>query len=243
MKKKVIITIVIVVLVLGGIIGKYAFEKAQEVHDNSVVEFKDETMGQVLCNSCHWSDEITLKNVTYKDLKGIKELKIGYVGYYDTLVDLQYCTDLKKLGINGGVGENEGAYFINNGNANGEISEKKVEKVQEELKKVLPKLNEIEWLVISGEGGIEWTSIDFIKNCDSIEVFWIDHCQATDYSVLKTCKSLKSLDIAYSDLSKAEDIIGLENLESIMILNTPLAENPEGVKKLQEAYPDAEIYY
>ena len=243
MKKKVIITIVIVVLVLGGIIGKYAFEKAQEAHDNSVVEFKDETMGQALCNSCHWSDEITLKDVTYKDLKGIKELKIGYVGYYDTLMDLQYCTDLKKLGINGGVGENEGAYFINSGEANGEISEKDVEKVEKELGEVLPKLKNLERLWLSNEGKTKWTTIDFIKNCDNIELFSIGNCNATDYSVLKTCTSLKQIEITNSNISKAEDLIGLKNLESIMILNTPLVENPEELKKLQEAYPDAEIYY
>ncbi len=54
---------------------------------------------------------------------------------------------------------------------------------------------------------------------------------------------IKKIRITCSDISKAEDIIGLENLESIMILNTPLAENPEEVKKLQEAYPEADIYY
>ena len=243
MKKKVIITIVIVVLVLSGIIGKYAFEKAQQAHDNSVVEFKDETMGQVLCNSCHWSDEITLKNVTYKDLKGIKELKIGYVGYYDTLVDLQYCTRLDDLYINGGIGEHDGAYFINQGEVNRKVSEKDVENIQQELGEVLPKLKELTQLEISSEGKVKWTSIDFLKDCDNIEEFWINNCKGVDYSVLKTCTSLKEIQITCSDISKAEDIIGLENLESIMVLNTPLAENPEEVKKLQEAYPDAEIYY
>ena len=243
MKKKVIITIVIVVLVLGGIIGKYAFEKAQEAHDNSVVEFKDETMGQALCNSCHWSDEITLKNVTYKDLKGIKELWIGYMGYYETLMDLEGCTGLTLLSINNGTGENDAAYFINNGEINEKISEKKIEQIQEELGKVLPKLKELKRLWLSNEGEQKWTSIEFVKNRDKLESFSIGGCEATDYSVLKTCTSLKEIQITCSDISKAEDIIGLENLESIMILNTPLAENPEEVKKLQEAYPDAEIYY
>ena len=243
MKKKVIITIVIVVLALGGIIGKYAFEKAQEAHDNSVVEFKDETMGQALCNSCHWSDEITLKNVTYKDLKGINKLRTGYIGYYNTLIDLQYCTRLHRLYINSGIGENDGAYFINQGEVNRKVSEKDVENIQQELGEILPKLKELTKLGLSSEGEVKWTSIDFLKNCDNIESISIGGCKVTDYSVLKTCTSLKEIQITCSDISKAEDIIGLENLESIMILNTPLAENPEEVKKLQEAYPDAEIYY
>ncbi len=243
MKRKVIITVVIIILVLGGIIGKYALEKAQEAHDNSVVEFADETMGQVLCNSCYWSDEITLKNVTYKDLKGINELKIGYVGYYDTLVDLQYCTNLTKLGINGGVGKDEGAYFINNGEANGNVSEKDVERVEKELGEVLPKLKNLKRLWLSNEGEMKWTSIEFMRNCDNIELFSIGACNVADYSVLKTCTSLKQIEITNSDISKAEDLIGIENLESIMILDTPLAENPEEVKKLQEAYPEADIYY
>ncbi len=191
MKKKVIITVVIIVLVFGGIIGKYALEKAQEAHDNSVVEFADETMGQVLCNTCHWSDEITLENVTYKDLKGINKVWIGYIGYYDTLLDLQYCTRLSSLYINSGIGENDGAYFVNQGEVNRKVSENEVENIQQELGEILPKLKELTNLGLSSEGKVKWTSIDFLKNCDNIEVFWINNCKGVDYSVIKTCASLK----------------------------------------------------
>ena len=37
--------------------------------------------------------------------------------------------------------------------------------------------------------------------------------------------------------------MGLENLEWIGIRNTPLANNPEELKKLKEAYPDAVYKY
>ena len=118
-----------------------------------------------------------------------------------------------------------------------------VEEKQQELGEILPKMRKLKQLIIEGEGDVEWTSIEFLKNQKSIEELGLFNCKATNYSVLKTCKSLKEIEIISSELSKAEDLIGLENVESIMILNTPLAENPEEIKKLQEAYPDADIYY
>lgn len=242
MKRKIIISL-IVILALSGI----GLIKAKEIHDNSVVDFADETMGQVLCNSCnsfYMSDHFTLENVTYNDLKKPKlEIDIGYIGYYETLMDLKYCTGAERLVINNGIGENEDAYFINQGEINREISQQKVEEMQQELGKVLPKMKKLKWFMLSREGGVEWTSVEFLKNQKSIEELWICNCKATDYSVLKTCISLKEIKIEDSELSRAEDLIGLENVEFIMILNTPLAENPEEIKKLQEAYPDADIYY
>ena len=242
MKRKIIISL-IVILALSGI----GLIKAKEIHDNSVVDFADETMGQVLCNSCnsfYMSDHFTLENVTYNDLKKTKlEIDIGYIGYYETLMDLKYCTGAERLVINNGIGENEDAYFINQGEINREISQQKVEEMQQELGKVLPKMKKLKWFMLSREGEVEWTSVEFLKDQKSIEELWICNCKATDYSVLKTCISLKEIKIEDSELSRAEDLIGLENVEFIMILNTPLAENPEEIKKLQEAYPDADIYY
>jgi len=171
------------------------------------------------------------------------EIDTGYIGYYDTLLDLKYCTGAERLIINNGIGENEDAYFVSQGEINREVSQKEVEEIQEELGKVLPKMKKLKWLMLSREGGVEWTSVDFLKNQKSIEDLWICNCKATDYSVLKTCVSLKEIVIEDSELSEADDLIGLKNVENIYIYDTPLAENPEEIKKLQEAYPDADIYY
>ncbi len=223
MKRKIII-LLIVILILSGM----GLVKAKEWHDNSVVDFADETMGQVLCEACYMGSAVTVGNVTYNDLKNIGELRIGYVGNYDTLMDIQYCTGVQELSVTGGIGK---------------LSEQDIETVQQELGKILPKLKKLKWLSIGSEEKEGWTSIEFLRNQDSIEKLWIGSCKATDYSVLQTCTSLKEIKIEYSDISQADDLIGLKKLESIIIYSTPLAENPEEVKKLQEAYPGADIRY
>ena len=243
MKKKIIISICIVILVIAGFLGKKEIERAREAHENSHVEFADKIMGQALCNAQWWRDDLTLENVTYKELKKITELNIGYIGYYDTIMDLQYCTDLTKIMINYVSGEQDGAYFVNQGEVNRKVTKEEIENVQQELSEILPKLKKIKWVTLTDFGDVQWTSIDYMKNCDQIELFEIDNCAATDYSVLKTCTSLKDIAIEHSDISKAEDLIGLEHIESIEIYDTPLAENPEEIKKLKEAYPEAYIYY
>ena len=115
--------------------------------------------------------------------------------------------------------------------------------MQQELGKVLPKMKKLKWFMLSREGEVEWTSVEFLKDQKSIEELWICNCKATDYSVLKTCISLKEIKIEDSELSRAEDLIGLDNVEHFYLRETPLAENPEEIKKLQEAYPEADIYY
>lgn len=241
-REKITVAVIIVLIILGvGLI------KGKEYHDSSVVDFADETMGQVLCNSCnsfYMSDYFTLENITYNDLKTQKlEIDIGYIGYYDTLIDLKYCTGAERLVINTGLVKEDEAYFINQGKINREVSKEEVEKAQEELGKILPKMKELNKLLIGGEGEMEWMSVEFLKNQKSIEDLSLWGFKATDYSALKTCTSLKSISITYSQLSQAEDLIGLDNVEHFYLRETPLAENPEEIKKLQEAYPEADIYY
>ena len=241
-REKIVVAVIIVLIILGiGLI------KAKEIHDNSVVDFADETMGQVLCNSCnsfYMSDYFTLENITYNDLKTQKlEIDIGYIGYYDTLIDLKYCTGVKQISINSEIAENSEAYFIKQGELNQKVSKERVEEVQQELRDILPKMKELKWLIIGEKGDIEWSSIEFLKNQKSIEDLSLYNCKATDYSVLKTCISLKKIRIEDSDLSKADDLIGLKNVEYIYVYDTPLAENPKEIKKLQEAYPEADICY
>ena len=241
-REKIAVAVIIVLILLGiGLI------KGKEYHDSRAVDFADETMGQVLYNSCknnYLGDKLKMEDVTYNVLKELKlGIEIGYIGYYETIIDLKYCRGADKLFVNTELWKSADAYFINEGEINRKVSEEEVEKAQEELGKILPKMKELSWLSIGGAGGVEWTSVDFLKNQKSIEDLEIYNCKATDYSVLKTCKSLKSILIEYSQLSKAEDLIGLDNVEHFYLRETPLAENPEEIKKLQEAYPEADIYY
>ena len=98
-------------------------------------------------------------------------------------------------------------------------------------------------MVISGKESCAWNSVDFFKGCNQIEKIEIYNIEVTDYSALKECKSLKSLIIYNSPISKAEDLMGLENIERISIDETPLEGNKEEIEKLQKEYPDAEIVW
>ena len=232
-KIRIVVFFLIIVIAIGIPIGK-------NIHDNSNVKFADETMGQVLCNA-QYSSKITMENITYKDLKRIDSLDIGYSGYYSTVSDLGYCTGLKELVINGGLAEGDPAYHINQGKVNKENTPEDMEKLQQELERVLPKLKKLEKITLLGWGGGKWSSLDFLEGCEKLEEVDISRCEATDYSALKSCKSLKKIEIGHSDIAHADDVIGLENIESILIYDAPLGNNPDEVKKLQEAYPNADI--
>ena len=232
-KTRIVIFILIIVVVIGIPVGKIFYE-------NRHVKFADETMGQVLCNA-QYSSEITMENITYKDLKKIDSLDMGYSGYYTTMLDLGYCKELKDLHINSGIREGSPAYYINQGEVNKENSPEDMKKLQQELESVLPKLKKLERITLSSWGGGKWSSLDFLEGCEKLEEVCIIRCEGGDYSALKSCKSLRKIEIGHSDISDAEDLTGLENIESILIYDAPLGDNPEEVKKLQEAYPDADI--
>ena len=99
----------------------------------------------------------------------------------------------------------------------------------------------MEKIKLISRGGEKWSSLDFLEGCEKLEDVDISRCEAKDYSVLKSCKSLKKIEIGHSDIAHADDLIGLENIESILIYDAPLGDNPNEVKKLQEAYPNADI--
>lgn len=237
MKRKIRMVVFLLIIVIGiGIpVGK-------NIHDNSNVTFADENMGRVMRNTL-WGfpGETTIEEITYKEIRKIDSLDIGYSGYYTTLSDLCYCTELKELHINGGIEKNAPAYYINQGKVNKENSPEDMEKLQQELEKVLPKLKKLEKITLLGWGGGKWSSLDFLEGCEKLEYVDISRCEATDYSTLKSCKSLRKIEIGHSGLTHAEDLIGLKNIESITIYDVPLGNNPDEIEKLQEAYPNANI--
>ena len=233
--KKIIIT-VIVLCAIGIPLGKHWY-------NNHAIQFKDENMKRVIANLCYKPYSEDLK-ITPEDVKEIDVLNIGYVGYYDSLEDLKWCTGLEMLNIDMGMYEAwDAVYQIAQGEVPEEVTEEKVKQYEKELGKVLPKLKNLKELYISSNGGCTWESLDFLEGCNQIEKISMHDFKVTDYSVLKQCKSLKMITFFDCPISKADDLIGLENLEWIGIRDTPLVNNPEELKKLKEAYPDAEYRY
>ncbi len=212
----------------------------KKIHDNSPVEFADENMALVLCEALPGNK--TPENVTYKDLEQIKSLHIGYTGYYDTIMDLQYCVNLETLYVNAIFDETTSpSYIINKGKIECSLTEEENLLLQQEMGELLPKLKNLKTLLLGRLGGCTWSSIDFLRDCTQIEMIYLSFIQAEDYSVLKTCSSLKILSLYGSQITEADDLLGFERIEEIEIRNTPLESNPEEVKKLEEAYPDAYI--
>lgn len=90
MKKKwrvigIIVFIVLIALTVVAII------------DNSrKVDFEDETMGEMIAKSVRLE---SAEELHVDDLEKITELNIGYTSFYDTLVDIEKCQNLKSVYI------------------------------------------------------------------------------------------------------------------------------------------------
>ena len=232
--KKIIIT-VIAICAIGIPLG-------MRIYNKSAVEFKDENMKKVMVYAS--TNEHGGNEASHEKLSEIKHLRLGYVGYYNTLEDIRWAKNTEQIEIN--MPESRGeAYEISQGKVPEEVSEEKVKQYEKELGEVLPKFKKLKKLSIISDFGCEWDSIDFLKDCDQIEDLSLARFKIKDFSVLKQCKSLKRVSLYKAPIEKAEDLdlTGLEKLKCISILDTPLAENLEEVKKLKEAYPDVDIEY
>lgn len=233
--KKIVIT-VIILCAIGIPVGRHWY-------NNHEIDFKDANMEKLMREYCKKTYSEDMK-ITPNDMKKVRYMELGYVGYYDTIVDLKWCKELEELKINMGVYEpNEPAYQIAQGEMPEEVTEEKVKQFEEELGEILSKLKELKRLKIANKYGCEWENLDFLEGCGQVEELTLYDFQVTDYSILKQCKSLKKVVFFDCPISKAEDLMGLENLEWIGIRDTPLANNPEELKKLKEAYPDAVYKY
>ena len=232
--KKIIIT-VIVLCAIGIPAGKHWY-------NNHAIQFKDENMKRLIASLCYKPYSEDLK-ITPKDMEKVVNLDIGYAGYYDTLEDLKWCTNLKSLLINGKPGEYGYVYKVFKGKVPEGVTEEKVNQFEKELGEILPKLTRLKKVRIVSKYGCHWNSLDFLEGCNQIEELWMDEFAVDDYSVLKRCKSIKKIIIFNSSIKYAEDMIELEHLEWIGLVNTPLSDNPKEIKKIKETYPNIKFEY
>ncbi len=235
--KKIVIT-VIILCAIGIPLG-------MRIYNKSEIEFKDENMRTVMVRTSgyqHGGYETSREN-----LNEIKQLRLGYIGYYNTLEDIKWAKNVEEIEINvqPPIYEWEPAYVISKGEVPEGVSKEKVKQYEKELGKILSKLKNLKEVYIVSDYGCEWDSIEFLKDCDQIEDLSLSRFKLKDFSVLKQCKSLESISLYGAQIEKAEDLdlAELKNLKYVSISGTPLAENLEEIKKLQEAYPGVEIYY
>ena len=143
--------------------------------------------------------------ITPNDMKEVRYVDIGYIGDYNTLEDLKWCTNIEGLYLNGKIGErkNEPAYKIAQGEMPEEVAEEKVNKFEVEIGKILPKMKQLKKMEIISKYGCEWENLDFLGGCGQVEELTLYEFQVTDYSILKQCKSLKKVVFFDCPISKA----------------------------------------
>ncbi len=253
MKKKIIIGfIVCVILALIIVIAR-----ALIIDNANRVEFEDSTMGEMIALSAGVDSVNKLRK---DDLEKVKELNIGYTGYYSTLVDIEKCQQLETLVI--GYPEHVLIdYYFEDKEVPGPESEERIVQLEKEIENIMEKCPNITALYISNiKGNCQLTNIDLLKKGDGLVVLSLYNLSSIDYSPLGKCEKLeglslyccdisdikmltslhelKFLDLKGTNIAKAEDILYLEKLEILDVTGTPLAENEEQLNLIYERFPD-----
>ena len=135
MKKRISVSICIVIILLAGTAIAVTF-----IQDNSrKVVFEDETMAEVISKTAGVE---SVDKIRVDDLEKIETLNIGYTGYYDTLVDIEKCPNLKRL-IIGYPGYTMAYYPLAGREMPEPESEERVEQIEEELGSILEKCSSL----------------------------------------------------------------------------------------------------
>ncbi len=257
MKKKIIIGfIVCAVLTLIIVIAR-----AVIIDNANKVEFEDATMGEMIALSAGVDSVNKLRK---DDLEKVKELNIGYTGYYSTLVDIEKCQQLETLLI----AYPDHAlidYYFEGKEVPGPESEERIRQIENELAGILESCPNIAALYISNESGnCKLMSLDFLKNGENLEVLSLYELSEIDYSPIAECvnlkglslyccdisetwmlqdlKELKSLNLTGTYVSEAKYIIELNKLESLGLAGTPLTENEEQMRLICNQFGEITIY-
>ena len=227
--------IVAVVLVCGG----------NWLYKNRRVHFEDDMMRQVIC--LELGKGRNSQDVTYRDLETIEELYIGPVGTFETIEDVAKCKNLKKLRVNMSIGREKASFELFEITETGEryyppVSEEKMKRLQEDLEEILKSAKSIEDFGFSNVNDtFNIPDMEFLKYGKNIKDINISYANITDYSVLENCSKLKSVDLWYSNIESADDLLKLKNVEKFWLTGTPLAQDQEEIKRLEKAFPEAWI--
>ena len=253
--RKVVIWGIAVVIVITFII-------AVLIDNSRKVDFEDETMAEMIAKTAGVESADRLR---VNDLEKIEILNIGYTGYYDTLVDIEKCSNLKKL-IIGYTGYTMAYYPFAGREMPEPESKERVKQVEKELGNILEKCPNIVTIYISNEKGncqldnLEFlkkaknlkyinlycqTDIDYspISECKESVFLALNFCDVSDLSMLSELENLKRLNLEGTNVAEVDEILKLKNLNSLTVLltDTPLAEKTEELESLQQQFPGLDI--
>ncbi len=235
-KIKMFVSVVIILAIV--FCGNWLY-KGRRVH------FADNMMRQVIC--LELGKDKDSKDVTYRDLETIEELEIGPVGTFETIEDAAKCKNLKKLWVNSSVPQGEVGFELYKITETEEryyppVSTEKMERIQKDLEKILKSARKIEEFSYSNVNDtFNISDIEFLKYGKNIKRIHIAYANITDFSVLKNCRSLRDVDLRYSAIDRADDLLKLKYVNRLILMDTPLAQNEEEISRLQKAFPEAKI--
>ena len=218
---------------------------ANWLYKNRRVHFEDDMMRQVIC--LELGKDKDSKDITYRELEQIEELRIGPVGTFETIEDVAKCKNLKQLLVNVEITDRDAYYELYQKTEDGKmyyppIDEKKIKKVQDELEKILKRDKKIEVFRFTNVNeSCNIKSFEFLKYAKNLREIGISFANAKDYSVLKNCSKLRSVDLWHSDIENVGVFLELKYVNRLILTGTPLAQNEEEIAKLKIAFPEAKI--
>ena len=263
MKRKISIGFgVSLVLLIGILIGKETLLgdlKENLLDNNSKVTFEDDEMAKVIAEFAG----VNVSKIREEDLEKVEVLNIGYTGYYDTLVDIEKCPNLKRLMV-GYPEEAFDKYPFKSKPIPKPETEEKIYQIENELEGILEKCPNLTTIYLSNEkGNCELKDLEFLKKGKNLEVINLFYQSEIDYSAISECTKLQCLTLFYCDVSdlemigkleklecmdlrgtnvlEATDILKLKKLSFFMITDTPLAEKEEQLELIQNKFPELEI--
>ena len=254
MKKRVYIIKIIVLL------SVIAFIIAVLIDHFHKIKFEDKTMAELITEIVM---EESVDKLRIDDLEKITILNIGYTSYYDTLVDIEKCSNLKSLFIN--CSEYAQVYYpfaVSEMPEPETESTERVKKIEKEVGSILKKCSKLEDIYISNKkGNCALDNIEFLKNGKNLKIIYLYAQTDIDYAPLSECKELVALSLRQCDVSDLSMLSELENLEllyldgtnvaeveellklknlnnlEIVLTDTPLAEKTEELESLQQQFP------
>ena len=257
--------IIAVFAILSPLVAVIALVIAILIDNSHKVKFEDETMAEVMSASAGVE---SVDKFREDDLEQIEVLNIGYTGYYNTLVDIEKCPNLKRLIIGYPYCPMSSCLFGKEDMPEPE-SKERVKQIEKELGSVLEKCPNLTTIYISNEkGNCELDNIEFLKKgksllninlyyqtdidysvlseCSELEFLSLRYCEISDLGMISQLENLKSIDLRGTNVSEAEGILNIKNLNhsyvDIEIADTPLAEKEEQVELIQKQFPEANIH-
>ena len=252
-RKKIIYVFVFMVVI--------AFAIVVFIDNTRKVDFEDETMAEMIAKTVGVESADKLR---VDDLEKITILNIGYTGYYNTLVDIEKCPNLKRLFI--GCPEYAQVYYPFMGKKIPEPeSRERVKQIEKELGDILGKCSKLEDIYISNEkGNCKLDNIEFFKEgkehlvaiglfyqsdidylpiskCRKLSYLSLRYCDISDLGMISELENLDNLVLMGTKISEATDILKLKELNFFRIADTPLAENKEQLELIQKQFPELKI--